>query len=86
LRESLTAVAPIFASKKYFMSDEFSLVDCCLAPILWRTDALNIDLPRTRQTQALFDYMDRVFSREAFQQSLTELEKEMRPDAVVNTA
>src|SRR5690625_4714808 len=40
LRESLAGVAPVFAEMPFFMSDEFSLVDCCLAPILWRLPAL----------------------------------------------
>ena len=44
LRESLLALGPIFAEKPYFMSDEFSLVDCYLAPLLWRLPALNITL------------------------------------------
>ena len=43
LKESLMAIAPIFAEKPYFMNDEFTLVDCCLAPILWRLPALGID-------------------------------------------
>ena len=29
LRESLIVTSPVFGAKPYFMSDEFSLVDCC---------------------------------------------------------
>ena len=36
LKEQLIAVAPIFEEMPYFMSEEFSLVDCTVAPILWR--------------------------------------------------
>ena len=36
LRDHLTAIAPAFGQKPYFMSDEYSLVDCCMAPLLWR--------------------------------------------------
>lgn len=78
LRESLMAIAPIFAEKPFFMSDEFTLVDCCLAPILWRLPALGIELPNTKQTKPLLAYMDLLFGRESFQESLSELEKEMR--------
>ncbi len=78
LRESLTAIAPIFAEMPFFMSEEFTLVDCCLAPILWRLEALGIEMVKTKQTKPLFDYMDRLFARESFQESLTELEREMR--------
>lgn len=78
LQDSLVSIAPIFAEKPFFMSDEFTLVDCCLAPVLWRLQVLGIDLPRTRQTMPLFEYMDRMFERPAFQESLSEAEREMR--------
>lgn len=78
LQESLVAVAPIFAEKPFFMSDEFTLVDCCLAPILWRLESFGIELPRTRQVMPLIEYMERIFERDSFQQSLTEFEREMR--------
>ncbi|MFT7560139.1 MAG: RNA polymerase-associated protein [Flavobacteriales bacterium] len=79
LQDGLTAIAPIFAEKPFFMSEEFTLVDCCLAPILWRLDHFGISIQRTRQTMALLEYMDRVFTREAFKESLSETEHEMRP-------
>ena len=79
LGDSLTTIAPIFSEKPFFMSEEFSLVDCCLSPILWRLESFGVELPRTRQVMPLHDYMDRVFARESFQESLTEIEREMRP-------
>ncbi len=78
LKDGLLTVAPIFAEKPFFMSDEFTLVDCCLAPILWRLQEFGIDIPSTRQTKPLLDYMDLLFKRESFVESLTEYEKEMR--------
>jgi RNA polymerase-associated protein len=78
LRESLIAIAPIFTEKLYFMSEDFTLVDCCLAPILWRLPSLGIDMPQNKQTKPLFAYMDNIFSRESFQASLSEQEQEMR--------
>ncbi|WP_019530950.1 glutathione S-transferase N-terminal domain-containing protein [Dasania marina] len=78
LRESLIAIAPIFAEKPFFMSDDFTLVDCCMAPILWRLEALGIDIPSTKQTKPLLTYMDTLFARESFQESLSESEQEMR--------
>lgn len=77
LRESLISIAPIFAEKPYFMSDEFSMVDIMLAPILWRLPALRIELPE-KPCRPLFRYMERLFAREAFVQSLTPAEKNMR--------
>jgi RNA polymerase-associated protein len=78
LRDSLVSIAPIFAEKPYFMSDDFTLIDCCLAPILWRLPMLGIEIPSTKQTLPLLQYMARLFERDAFKESLTEQEKEMR--------
>ena len=77
LRESVVAVAPAFAEKPYFLSDEFSLVDCCVAPILWRLSHVDIDLPE-RLTRHMTRYMQKIFARRSFRDSLTELELEMR--------
>lgn len=77
LRDSLVSTAPIFADKPYFMSEEFTLVDCCLAPLLWRLPLLGIDLPE-EQCKPLVKYMERLFERESFQISLSEAEREMR--------
>ena len=78
LRESILGIAPIFAEKPFFMSDEFTLVDCCLAPILWRLPALGVDLQSIKQAKPLLTYMDGLFDRDSFQESLTEQEREMR--------
>lgn len=77
LRESLIGIAPIFDDMPFFMSDEFSLVDTCIAPILWRLPTLNIELPE-KQVKPLLNYMERLFDRDAFKASLSEAEREMR--------
>ena len=76
LRESIISIAPIFSEKPYFMNEEFSLVDCCVAPILWRLKEVDINLPE-RSTKPLQKYMQMMFEREAFRSSLTEIELEM---------
>jgi RNA polymerase-associated protein len=77
LRESIIAIAPIFAEKPFFMNEEFSLVDCCVAPILWRLKEVDIALPE-KSTRPLHKYMQTMFERDAFRASLTEAEMEMR--------
>ncbi len=77
LRESIIGVAPIFSDCPFFMSEEFSLVDCCVLPILWRLPHFGIELPE-KQVKPLIEYMDRCFSRDGFLESLSEAEKEMR--------
>lgn len=77
LRESLVGITPIFDDKPFFMSEDFSLVDCCMAPILWRLPSWDIELPE-KQVKPLLDYMERLFDRDAFKASLSETEREMR--------
>ncbi len=79
LKDSLLAIAPIFTEMPFFMSEEFTLVDCCLAPILWRLPELGVEFPESRQTKPLMDYMDRLFNRGSFVKSLTEQERDLRP-------
>ncbi|MBV1916302.1 MAG: glutathione S-transferase N-terminal domain-containing protein [Pseudomonadales bacterium] len=77
LTEALIGVAPIFEDKPYFMSEDLTLVDCCIAPILWRLPVLGIEL-NGKKAAPLLKYMDRMFNLESFQTSLTEDEKDMR--------
>ena len=76
LRESILQSVELFGARPYFLSEEFSLVDCTIAPLLWRLPVYGVDLGR--DAEPIEDYMNRVFSRRSFQQSLTELEQEMR--------
>jgi RNA polymerase-associated protein len=76
--KSIVGIAPIFEEKPFFMSEEFTLVDCCIAPILWRLPSLGIDIRPSKQSKPLLAYMDSLFDRESFQESLSEREREMR--------
>lgn len=76
LTASITSIAPIFNDMPYFLSEEFSLVDCCIAPLLWRLPMLGIELPS--QAKSVVAYAERLFQREAFIASLSETEKAMR--------
>jgi RNA polymerase-associated protein len=76
LLDSLVNLEPVFADKPYFLSDEFSLLDCALAPLLWRLPQLNIEVPA--KAKALHAYMQRLFKRDSFQSSLTEVERQLR--------
>ena len=77
LRDSILASTDVFKAKPYFLSDEFSLVDASIAPILWRLPGWEIDLPP--QAQVISKYANLVFSRPAFRHSLSRVEQEMRP-------
>ena len=76
LRDSLISLTPVFAEMPFLLSEEFSLLDCCMAPLLWRLPLLGIELPE--QAKPVIDYAERLFERGSFLASLTDPEKAMR--------
>jgi len=76
LMESIAASADVFSAMPYFLSEEFSLVDASIAPLLWRLPHYGIELPKA--AKVILSYADRLFDREGFQRSLTEGEREFR--------
>ena len=75
LRDGLTVISPIFKEQPFSLGEEFSLVDCSLAPLLWRLDRWDVELPR--QAKPILDYAERIFARKSFKLSLPEGEKAM---------
>jgi len=78
LKSLLTSSADLFGIQRYFLSDDFTIVDCVIAPILWRLNLFGIELPGNQKS--IDAYMERIFSRVAFKESMTEDEEEMQPD------
>ena len=78
LKSLLTSSADLFGIKPFFLNDDFTIVDCVIAPILWRLNLFGIELPGNQKS--IDAYMERIFSRVAFKESMTEDEEEMRPD------
>ncbi len=76
LQDSLIASADIFTVKPYFLSDEYTMVDATLAPLMWRLKLYGIELPK--EADAVMKYADRLFNREGFKMSLSELERDMQ--------
>ena len=77
LLHEISSIAPTFKEFKFFMSDEFSLVDCCFGPILWRLPSIGINLPVNRHLKPLLDYQKRIFERPGFLDSLSPLERDL---------
>ncbi len=75
LAEGLTSIAPLCQDFPYFLSEEFTLVDCCIAPLLWRLEDLGVQI--TPEMKPLEEYAERIFERESYQASLTESEREL---------
>ena len=79
MHDYIMSLLPIFKEKPYFLSDEFTLVDCCIAPLLWRLPKYKVTLD-PKAAQPILDYCQRVFNRESFQAALTDAEHEIRED------
>ena len=76
IRDSLIQIATVFTKQKHMLGDDFSMLDIAIAPLLWRLDYYDIQLPK--QSAPLMKYAERLFSRPAFIDSLTASEKVMR--------
>ena len=74
LNGNLIELLPLFADKLYFKSDSMTLVDVCIAPILWRLDLLGIALGE--KAKPIRVYANRLFEKEGFHDSLTFVEKD----------
>lgn len=77
LRESIASIAPIVEKMPFFLHDEFTVVDCSIAPVLWRLPHYGIDLPG--QAKSVIKYAERLFERPSFRASLSGAERQMRP-------
>ncbi|MFL2730938.1 MAG: stringent starvation protein A [SAR86 cluster bacterium] len=80
LLHEISSIAPTFKEFKFFMSDEFTIVDCCFATILWRLPSLGIRLPVNRHLKPLIDYQKNVFERPGFLDSLSSIERDLKTD------
>ena len=77
LRENLLASLPLFKASKFFLNPEMSLVDCLVAPVVWRLPWLGVDLGR--EGKPIVDYGERLFHSQGYARSLTNEERAMRP-------
>jgi len=75
LRENLISAIPLFEANKFFLSDEFTLVDAVLAPLLWRLPLYGIELPK--EAAVIVNYIKLITSRETFQSCLSDVEREL---------
>jgi RNA polymerase-associated protein len=76
LNGNLIELIPLFAHQAYFRSDTMTLVDVCLAPIMWRLGILGIEL--SDKAKPILSYAARLFEKEGFQEGLTFCEKDFK--------
>ena len=75
LKESIIAANELFKVQDYILSDELTLVDCMLGPLMWRLSSYGVKLGKPGA--AVEVYAQRVFSRASFKSSLTMAEREL---------
>lgn len=83
LRDTLISLTPLFQHFPFFMSENFTILDCMLAPIFIRLKAMGIELPK-QHCRPIHLYRQRIFSRPAFAKSLTMQEKNRYSEFLVN--
>ena len=76
LKENLMLSLDFIQGKKFFLSDDFSIIDCSMAPIIWRLPEYGIELPKS--AKPILKYADQLFERTSFVENLSEQEEEMR--------
>lgn len=76
LRDGLLSVSMMFTEQPFMMGEDFSLVDCVMAPLLWRIPVFGVKLPR--QAKPVEEYAGRLFQRTAFVAALSDAERRMR--------
>ena len=74
LHGNLIELLPLFSHMPYFKSESMTLVDMCIAPILWRLSLLGITLDE--KSKPIASYASRLFEKEGFHESLTFAEKD----------
>jgi len=74
--DGLISISPIFTEQPYLLGEDYSMVDVFIAPMLWRLPYYDIRLPK--QAKVVEEYAQRLFERESFQSSLSEVERDMR--------
>ena len=75
LQESIIAANELFKMSDYVLSDELSLVDCTLGPLLWRLPLYGVKLGKPGASVEA--YAHRIFSRPSFKSSLTQAERDL---------
>jgi len=74
--EAVSSAESLLRLKPWFLSDQFSMLDAAVAPILWRLPHWGVELaPSAPNVER---YCRRLFAHPAVRASLSEVEQEMR--------
>ena len=76
LKKNITNSMMLFDGSEYFRSEEFSVLDATIIPILIRLKFLGVDIPNNKSTKNMHEYIERMVENELIQESLTLRERE----------
>mgnify|MGYP003313830397 CR=1 FL=1 len=74
----VAGIVLVLKEKPYFMSDDFSFVDCYMSAILYRLPYLGVSTPKSKSFDSLYSYQDKLFARPGFELSLTDSERDLK--------
>ena len=77
LQKNISNSLAMFDNKKFFRSDEFSVLDAVIIPILLRLEHHQIKIPNNKASKPLFDYIERMQDLPSVKESFTSLEIEL---------
>lgn len=76
LKKNITNSMMLFDGSEYFRSEEFSVLDATIIPILIRLKFLGVDIPNNKSTKNMHEYLERMVDNDFVQESLTLRERE----------
>ena len=77
LEKNLSNSLSLFNNQNFFRSDELTVLDTVIMPILFRLSFYGIKLPSNKAAKPLNEYLERMREHKSFADSISESEKEL---------
>ena len=77
LEKNLSNSLSLFNNQNFFRSDELTVLDTVIMPILFRLSFYEIKLPSNKAAKPLNEYLERMREHKSFADSISESEKEL---------
>ena len=77
LEKNLNNSLSLFNNQAFFRSDELTVLDTVIMPVLFRLSYYGIKIPSSKAAKPLNEYMERMREYKSFSDSISESEKEL---------
>ena len=77
LEKNLNNSLSLFNNQTFFRSDELTVLDTVIMPVLFRLSYYGIKIPSSKAAKPLNEYMERMREYKSFSESISESEKEL---------